>query len=173
VPRRLFVPIALLALLGAAAPAAARGSSPTRAQIRQAVARAEHSRKLWATVNICNTKHYPKVIGVRGQIPSLGFPASLSMTVGVDYQPTPKIGFKPDPQAKATISLGRSASRLQQGGVRFRFGAHSGPLRGRVTFQWRLGRRLIGSTQRLTTRGHHDADFGDPRRFSAAQCNIP
>ena len=173
VPRRVCFLIAVLALLAPAGTAAASSSSPTRGQIRRAVAAAVRSRNLWATVNICNTRRYPKVIGIRGQMPSLGFPATLTMTIGVDYQPTPKIGFKPDPQAKETISLGRSASRLQQGGVRFRFGPHSGPLRGRVTFEWSLGRRVIGSTQRLTTRGHHDADFGDPHRFSAAQCTIP
>ena len=58
---------------------------PTKAQIRTAVARAERSKSLWATVNICNSKRYPDRIGVRGQMPSLGFAAWLSMDIQVQY----------------------------------------------------------------------------------------
>jgi hypothetical protein len=164
--------VALAMLIAVALPAGAYGSGPTRAQIRRALARAESSRNLWATVNICNTKRNPRVIGIRGQMPSLGFNATLGMTIGVDYLPTPAIGFKSS-GLKQSISLGQSRNRLVQGGARWKLTAHQGRLRGSVTFVWRLGRRVLGRVTRTTTSGHHDAAFGDPARFSAAQCNMP
>jgi hypothetical protein len=169
---RLRCPIALAILIAATLPAAAAGSGPTQAQIRKALATAESSQNLWATVNICNTKRSPRVIGIRGQMPSLGFNASLAMKIDVDYLPAPKLGFKPS-GLKKSISLGQARNSLVQGGARWKLMPHQGRLRGSVTFVWRLGRRLLGQVTRRTTARHHDADFGDPPRFSAAQCNMP
>ena len=164
--------IAAIALAAPIAAYAAAARAPTRAQIRRAISRAEHSRNLWATVDICNTKRHPRVLGIRGQMPSLGFAASHEVNIRVDYQPTPKIGFKPSRVSKS-VALGNSANRLLQGGWMWQFPKHTGPLRGTVTFAWRRGHQLLGRVTRTTTGGHHDVEFGDPRRFSAAQCNIP
>jgi hypothetical protein len=164
--------LAILSVGALALPAAAQASGPTRAQIDRAIKKAERSRNLWATVDICNTKHHPRVLGIRGQMPSLGFPASHEMNIRVDYQPTPKIGFKPSKVHKS-VPLGNSKNRLLQGGWSWQFPKHTGPLRGTVTFVWRRGHQLLGRITKRTTGGHHDVDFGDPRRFSAAQCTIP
>jgi hypothetical protein len=152
---------------------AATPKPPTQAQIRNAVAKAERSRDLWATIDICNTKRHPRVLGIRGQMPSLGFPASHELNIQVDYQPTPKIGFKPDPHAKTSVALGGSSTRLLQGGAMWQFPRHTGRLRGTVTFVWRRGRTLLGRVTKTTSAGHRDVDFGDPRRYSAADCTIP
>jgi hypothetical protein len=167
---------ALAAILALAAPAAAAPSKPrppTAAEVRRAVHRVERSRELWATVDICNTKRHPRVLGIRGQMPSLGFGASHEMNIQVEYQPTPKIGFKPDPHAKQSVALGYSANKLLQGGTTWQFPPHTGLLRATVAFVWRRGSRQIARIVRTTTGGHRNVDFADPPRFSAAQCTIP
>ena len=150
---------------------ASRG--PTASQIRAAIRKAERSPDLWATVNTCNTRRYRDAIGIRGQMPSLGFKASLVMRVGVDYLASLKIGFKAVPHVSETVSLGTSRVGLEQGGVRFKFSPGSGYLQGSVTFEWKLGRRVIGRVTMKTSADHRGADFGDPPRFSAALCYIP
>jgi hypothetical protein len=170
------VSVALAAVLALAVPAAAarsRPRAPTAAQIRRAVQRLEHSRDLWATVDICNTKRHPRVLGVRGQMPSLGFGATHEMNIQVEYQPSRKIGFKPDPHVKHAVALGYSANKLLQGGWMWQFPRHTGLLRAAVAFVWRRGNRQIARIVRTTTGGHRNVDFSDPPKFSAAQCNIP
>jgi hypothetical protein len=174
-PTRRGIAIALAALLVAVwLPSLAYGSAqpPTRGRIHAAVLRAERSRDLWATVNICNTKHYPNVIGIRGQMPSLGFLAMLDLDVAVDYRPAADKSFRPVPGVKHTVALGRVQTGLRQGGWQFRFKPHAGSLRGSVTFRWRLGGKVLGRVTRTTEQGHHDADFGDPPRYSRAKCVI-
>jgi hypothetical protein len=179
VPRHSAALVATLALAGSsAAPAAAMAATaksrpPTQAQIRQAVKRLQRSRNLWATVDICNTRRHPRVLGVRGQMPSLGFGTTHEANIQVDYQPTPQIGYKPDPAAKASVPLGYSANKLLQGGATWQFPKHTGLLRATVTFVWRRGSRQIARIVRTTTGGHRDVKFGDPPRFSAAQCKVP
>jgi hypothetical protein len=160
----------LLAAVSDTASAAAR--SPTGAQIRSAIRRAERSRDLWATINICNTQRYPNTVGIRGQMPTLGFDAQLGMEIGVDYYSAADKAFKPVPGAQESIPLGTVRSGLQQGGVRFPLSPHPGTLRGSVKFEWRLGRQLLGRTTRTTKPGHRDADFGDPPRYSNETCVI-
>jgi hypothetical protein len=164
---------AMGALWGAvmAAPASA-SSGPTPAQIRHAIAAAEASHDLWATINICNSKRFPGVIGIRGQMPSLGFNAAMGMKIDVQYQPSPKTGFKPS-GLRQTIGLGQAIHRLLQGGARWKLMPHQGLLRGSVTFVWWIGHHVLGQTTRITSARHHDADFGDPPRFSAADCDMP
>jgi hypothetical protein len=147
-------------------------SSPTPAQVRTAVRRAKRSRDLWATVNICNTKRHPNVIGVRGQMPGLGFPATLEVDIQVDYWSPASKGFKPAPGAKRSIPLGRKQTGLYQGGWQFQFGPHAGSLRGLVTFKWKLGSKQLGRATRTTSAGHRDAEFGDPARYSSGNCVI-
>ena len=165
--------IAILALTVPAAAARSRPRSPTAAQIRRAVQLIERSRDLWATVDICNTRRHPRVLGIRGQMPSLGFAATHEMNIQVEYQPTPKVGFKPDPHAKQSVALGYSANKLLQGGANWQFPQHTGLLRATVAFVWRRGYEQIARIVRTTTGGHRDVDFGDPPKFSAAQCTIP
>jgi hypothetical protein len=166
--------VAVLALTVPAAAAAARSRprAPTAAEIRRAVQRLERSRELWATIDICNTKRHPRAVGVRGQMPSLGFGASHEMNIQVEYEPTPKIGFKPDPHAKQSVALGYSANKLLQGGSTWQFPRHTGLLRATVAFVWRRGHEQIARIVRPTTGGHRNVDGADPPKFSAAQCRI-
>jgi hypothetical protein len=173
-PYRLLV-IALLAvsITPSAAFARPRGPAPTRAQIRAAVRGAERSRFLWATVNICNTARHRDVIGIRAQMPALGFSAQLRMHFGVDYFSSESATFKPYPGADDLVELGAFTQGDYQSGTSFRFPSHAGLLRGRVTFEWRLGAQTIARTDRVTALGHPQAMYGDPQRFSSEKCLIP
>jgi hypothetical protein len=161
---------ALLVVLAATAAAAA--VSPQR--IAAAVAKAERSSSLWATVNVCSSRKDPDSMGIRGQMPTLGFPASLSMVIGVNYWSTTTKRFVPINSATATttLALGTHSTGLQQDGAIFPFKARTGRLNATVTFIWRRAGKVIGQTTRRTTGGHPDADYGSPPRFSAAQCTI-
>jgi hypothetical protein len=161
--------------VGAASPAAlarAAARNPTPTQIRNAVSRAEHSKSLWATVNICDTRRDPKTFGVRGQMPALGFASWLTMVVRVDYYSTTKKRFLPT-GAAIRVRLGRLSFGLQQDGATFgRFKPHAGLLDASIQFLWERSGKLLGQATRGTTAGHPDADFGSPPHFSASQCRI-
>lgn len=158
--------------LAGAATRQARPTPPTRAQIARALARAERSRSLWATINICNTKHHPNVVGVRGQMPALGFASLLSMEVELQYWSVIEKRYKPLTDTRQTLSLGAERQGLHQSGVSFSFSPHAGTLAGIVRFDWRLGHRSIGHAVRATASGHPDADQGDPAHFSAGKCDL-
>jgi hypothetical protein len=167
---------AVLALTPAAALASggvkhAPTARPTRAQIRAAVARAKHSPNLWATINICDTNRYRRTIGIRGQMPALGFATRMSMQFEIEYWSTTDQRYEPDPNAIAQINLRRHAYGLQQGGVAFAF-APPQRLRALVTFEWKLGTRVVAQLTRQTTGGHRGVDFSDPTGYSASSCSI-
>jgi hypothetical protein len=147
-------------------------TNPTPAQVAKAISGARRSKALWATVNICNSRRYPNTLGVRGQMPALGFPAWLSMRIALNYYSRQKKKFVPDPGSTKIIRLGRSRSGLLQGGAVYAFRPHPGLLNATVQFFWRRSGRLLGSTTLLTTGGHSGADFGSPPHFTAAQCRI-
>jgi hypothetical protein len=162
--------------IGAPAPAAGRPTtaSPTRPQISRAVHRALHSRSLWATVHICNSRADPGVLGIRGQMPALGFPATLSMVVRIGSWSTAEHRFVPESTANATkaLTIGRASTGLHQDGAEFQFTAPAGRLNATVQFTWTRNGTIIGQTTRRTTAGHHDASRASPPRYSAAQCRI-
>ena len=167
--------VALAILLSVAIPATfagARTRPPNAGQIRAAVRRAQHSRALWATINICNTRRFPNLLGIRGEMPSLGFAAMVSMNIQVDFKASSSRRFQPIAGAARLVGLGRATTGLHQGGASFQFKPHAGTLSGTITFEWKLGRKLLGRATRHTTVGHPQADFGDPGHFSAAQCVI-
>ena len=144
----------------------------TPKQMRSAVLVAERSNQLWATINICDTRRHPNTIGIRGQVPTLGFPASISIAITVQFFNPDTKRFAPAPGARKSISISNAKAGTQQGGVTFQFPVHSGRLRGAAVFTWKRAGKVIGHTARLTTAGHHDADFSDPRGYSAATCTI-
>jgi hypothetical protein len=146
-------------------------TTPPPAQIRADVRRAERSPTLWATINVCDTKAHPGTIGIRGQMPALGFPAQLSMTVTLQYYDADTGTFKPVPGVTKRVALGTVTHGTVQDGVQLSF---SPPvtLSGVVTFQWRSGRKLLGSTTKMTSAADKGVDDGDPRGYSAATCTI-
>jgi hypothetical protein len=157
---------------GFAGVAQAASHNPTRAQVSKALKNAESSRSLWATVNFCNTKRHRYKIGVRGQMPALGFPAWLSMRVQLNRYETNKRKFVALTDASVLVRLGRVSRGLQQGGEQWTYAPHAGLFNASIQFIWRRSGKLLGQTSRRTTAGHPSADFGDPAHFSAKQCRI-
>jgi hypothetical protein len=67
--------------------------------------------------------------------------------------------------------VGASTHRVREGGMSFSYDP-SVLLRGRVTFEWRRGRRVIYRAERVTEEGHTDVEQADPPGFSAGACQI-
>lgn len=158
-----------------AAPAAARVAAkpPTARQIAAAVTRAERSKSLWATINICDVKARGSYqLGIRGQMPTLGFSSRLAMVVHVNYWSATDQKFDPIPSATSTLAVGTFSTGLQQDGVVFPFQKHAGLLNATITFTWSVKGRKVGQTTRRTTAGHPGADYAKPPHYSAAQCRI-
>jgi hypothetical protein len=175
--------LASIAVLGGCCGAAqarrpTKRSGPTVAQIRKAVASAERSKMLWATVNVCQTKGKRAArggsIGVRGQMPTLGFASTLSMTIQLNRYSAESKSFValPYSTARTTVSPGAFATDLHQDGAVFPFSGPAGLLNATVTFTWTRAGKLLGSTTQQTTAGHPDAAGGRPAHYSTAQCQL-
>jgi hypothetical protein len=186
VERRATLPCILLAMFAAlgcwSAVAQARRSQahkgPTAAQIHKALTKARRSKQLWATVNVCRVKgrHGAKggSIGVRGQMPTLGFSSTLSMTIQLNHYSSKSKSFValPYKTAKTTVSPGTFQTNLHQDGAVYPFGGRAGLLNATITFSWSRGGKVLGTASRQTTAGHHDAARGRPAHYSAAQCKL-
>ncbi len=171
----------VLALAFALGPAAAITDAttppkpPTAAQITRAVAAAERSKALWATVNVCSVRRTGGgTLGIRGEMPALGFSATLAMKIQLNLYSATAKRFEPIDYktARVLVSPGRFSTGLQQDGAVFPFPAKAGLLNATVTFSWLLNVKTIGATTRTTTGGHRDSIFGRANRYSAAQCRI-
>jgi hypothetical protein len=161
-----------LGMVALGGPLASAGSTPqpTQTQIRNAVQAAERSSDLWATVNVCDTRRHRDQLGLRGEMPALGFSSGLFMTFEVYYRSGHK--FKADRRTKEQDYLGRmTGSSVHQAGVTFTFTPPT-VLRGKVVFSWKLNGKVIGQVTRMTTAHHKHVDFGDPSGYSAASCSI-
>ena len=154
----------------------------TAKDIRAAVARAEHSPDLWATVNECmSATAVGDVVGIRGQMPSLGFPTTLSMDISVSYWngnafvPVPAKPGQPATTSKH-VDLGKATHGLHQTGVNFPFVAPTSGttllMRGTITFEWAMGTKVIGKVTRNTGHGYANVGFSNPPGYSAGTCTL-
>jgi hypothetical protein len=151
--RRLAI-VALFVFVGPTSPAVA---ALTKKEIRAAVRRATRSPSLWATVNICNS--HTRRIGIRAQMPSLGFTTRLYMKIEVEAFFTDSGEWHLIQGAIRSVNLGNATHSTLQNG--FTFGidpaATAFLLRGAVTFSWKRNGEMIGRTTKITTKGHkHD-----------------
>jgi hypothetical protein len=173
-PKSLPVPVAALAtLLLLVSALGASASTPARARMASSVLQ---SRQLWATINICNPKDQPDILGVRGSMPSDGRARDkMYMSCRLQYVDSSTKhwadlgGTKP-----SFVYVGAGAAR--QGGQSFQLmpiaGRPAFTLRGLVEFQWRRGKTVLESARRPTTAPHTSLAGADPRGFSAASCQI-
>jgi hypothetical protein len=165
--------IAAVLTVALAVPAMAK--PPTQAQVARAVSSIERSPALWATINICNSRTHRYQIGVRGQMPSLGYLSTMSMTITLDAWSSTAHAFQPinSPNAVDTVNLGPHTRGLEQAGTIFPFTkGETGLWNATIVFTWKRHGKVVGQTHRRTTAGHPTADFGSPPRYSAAQCRI-
>lgn len=173
--RRTLLAAAIAVAAAGPAAAAAAAKPPTRRQIARAVASAEKSPALWATINICNSRTHRNQVGVRGQMPSLGFSTEMSMTITLNAWSSTQQKFIAihSPNAVDTIKLGSHINGLEQAGTIYPFQkGETGLWNATIVFTWKRHGKVVGTTHRRTTAGHHTADFGSPPRYSAKQCRI-
>jgi hypothetical protein len=172
------MPRALKLLLLAAVAAAsiavptvdAATGAPTPAQIRAAIRTARASRALWATINRCDHAH-DGVIGIRGQMPALSFPARLLMVVTVsEWSPTAHRYVALPGSYKLGGKLTAPGHTIQDG-INLRF-ASPATLIGHIRFEWFRNGKRLGSTVAMTTGSHGGQDAGTPQGFSAGACTI-
>jgi hypothetical protein len=169
-PRRATL-AAIVALLAAVAPAgAAARSAPSIYQ----------NKRLWATVNVCDTVGHPDSIGIRGSMPGSGDRAeNMFMRFQVQYYTAQdelwhNLGEGAD---SGFVEVGSAKYRTRQSGRTFtitppRPGSPAYLLRGVVTFEWRKDGEVTRHARKRTTSGHPDTKGADPRGFSAATCSI-
>lgn len=168
---------------GAALPVIAGAASapgPTGAQIRAAVRRAEKSRDLWATLNVCNvpvakSSGY-KQIGVRVQMPALGFTTHLYMTLGIQAWDAAHKRYVTLNSRYGPKSIGLAFNAPSQDGYSFYYrkpvAEKTTLVRGIATLEWRIGKRVLGRVTRPTGGGYEHVDFGNPHGLSVATCTV-
>ena len=158
------LPTALLAAAAAAAasalPAQAQDAAPTR---------------LWATVNVCDTTGMPNTVGVRASMPGTGNARQrMFMRFALEYRDGAtwrSVGSTAD---SGFVALGSARFAARRTGRSFVVPPPAGgsyELRGRVTFEWRRGDRVVRRLVRRTSAGH-PTGAGDPAGFSAATCRV-
>jgi hypothetical protein len=155
--------------------ASGTAATPTRAHIARAIDRAERSPYLWATVNIClPNPHQGGLIGVRGEMPALGFSATLSMTIqlGQYAQATRRFVAVSGTTARRTVTVGTLTSGIHQDGAEFPYSTDAGLIDATVTFTWTRDGHQLGQVSRATTGGHPSAAFGEPPGHSTASCEL-
>jgi len=132
------------------------------------------STELWATINVCNPKNAPDVVGVRGSMPGDGQPKdAMYMRFRLQYyeEATRKwveLGHGAD---SGLLPVG-AASTVRQYGRSFTLAAPTRAikLRGLVSFEWLRGKRVVYSTERVTSAGRKSLAGADPTGYSAATC---
>ena len=137
------------------------------------------SADLWATINVCDTEQHPNTIGVRGSMPGLGNRRShLALRIVVQYK-SKTDGKWHSGGAGADSGWKRIGTTLRQvieSGQNFTFkpptdgGSHL--LRGSVRFRWSRHGKVVAERRRVTEAGHKTTAGADPKRYSAAQCEI-
>jgi hypothetical protein len=159
---------AVAGALLAAGPAAARPRPPT-----------VQSKRLWATVNVCDTVGHPDSIGIRGSMPGSGRRGeAMFMRFRVQFLSAADGRWRNLTAGGDSGFVGvGSAVRTRQSGVTFTVtppaaGRNPHQLRGLVTFEWRRGTTVVRRARRRTTAGHANTAGADPASFSAATCAI-
>lgn len=159
--------------------APAPGGPARAAKARPRATDLKRSKDLWATVNICDTARHPNTIGVRGSMPGLGNRRSrMAMRFRVQYKSRTDGKWK-DTGGKTSdsgwIRVGSTIRLVSSYGRDFTFkpptdgGSHL--LRGVVSFRWKRQGRVVARARRVTRRGHRTG-VGDPKDYTAAQCEI-
>jgi hypothetical protein len=138
-----------------------------------------HRSKLtWATIDVCNTKAHPNVMGIRASMPGSGVRSErMFMSFRVQYQdPKGRWQFVSG-ESSGPRDVGSGAFRVRQSGFDFPFvrppSAAPVLVRGAVKLEWRRRGRAVATARIHTTAGHSPAAGADPPGYSAATCRIP
>ncbi|MEA2154897.1 MAG: hypothetical protein QOE11_1037 [Solirubrobacteraceae bacterium] len=138
----------------------------------------DDSRRLWATVNVCDTERWPDTIGIRGSMPGSGDDrGTLWMRFQVQFQ-SPDDGLwhnVPEGGDSGFVLAGSGRAKARQAGRSFRISPKKGEqvlLRGRVSFEWRLKDVVTRSASMRTAKGHRSSAGSDPPGYTASTCTV-
>jgi hypothetical protein len=170
-----YAPRVTIAVLAAAIAALAPASASARPtdSIYQ-------NKRLWATVNVCDTVGHPDSIGIRGSMPGSGDrDEDMFMRFQVQYHTASdgswhNLGEGAD---SGFVEVGSAKFRTRQSGRTFtitppRPGSDPYLMRGVVTFEWREDGEVMRRARKRTTANHPGTKGSDPVGFSAATCTI-
>jgi hypothetical protein len=150
---------------------------PTAAQkLQAAVKAAERSPDLWATVNQCTSATTGDIVGIRGQIPSLGVPATLSMSFSVFYWNGSAFQSVAPPSGGPPVVSVKGTHGIHQGGVNFPFSPPTAGstyvVRGTITFTWTVAGKVVGTVTRNTGHGYTNVGYSTPPGYNAGTCTL-
>ena len=143
----------------------------------QAARASSDERRVWATVNVCDTADAPNTVGIRASMPGSRTGAEVRwMRFVVEYHSEAgerwrRVGAGGD---SGWLRVGRGRGP-RQFGRSFRIEPTAEPvlLRGRVYFQWRTeGGDVLQRATARTRRGHRSDAGADPPGYSASTCTI-
>jgi hypothetical protein len=125
-------------------------------------------RKLWATVNVCDTAAHPDEIGIRAALPARRPRAGVRFRV--QYRDAADGRWR---WVKDADSGWHRARRARESGWSFEVaGEGTRILRGVVNYRWKRDGLVVRRARRVTEVGHRSTVGTDPADFSAATCRI-
>src|SRR5215207_792159 len=121
-------------------------------------------RKLWATVNVCDTGAHPDEIGIRAALPA----HRAGVRFRVQYREAASGRWR---WVKAADSGWHRAPRARESGWSFEVaGPGTRILRGVVNYRWKRGGVVVRRARRITEVGHRSTAGADPADVRAATC---
>jgi hypothetical protein len=152
---------------------------PTTSAMAATAPTVDKSPLLWATVNICDTTKHPDTIGIRASMPGSGKSTEkMYMRFQVQYYRASTQKWAP---ADATVdsgfqSVGSAKFKRRESGWNFSISpppaGQTYRLRGVVSFEWRVGKKVVRRAVKRTHSGHKGTSGADPEDYSAAECMI-
>jgi len=135
-----------------------------------------HSHALWATINVCNPKSAPDVVGIRGSMPGTGqSDETMYMRFRLQYMDTATGSWQDLGQGADSgyLAVGDATTSRQTGrSFTLRPSTTGVTLRGIINFQWRHNARVIYATERVTSADHTSLAGAIPPGFTAATCQF-
>jgi hypothetical protein len=138
---------------------------------------------LWATINICDTKKHPNVMGVRASMPGNGTSQKMFMRFRATYyDEVQKKWFNVAGDSLSPwVYAGSATYKTRQAGWNFQFDRPAEGqryvVRGVVYFRWRKRNSkgkwvTVRRERRVTVSGHKYTRDADPRDYSNGRCVI-
>jgi hypothetical protein len=133
-------------------------------------------KNLFATINVCDTKKHPNIVGVRGRMPGNGNSKQTMYLKAL-------IQFKNSKGKWVQVTKNGKSPWLKAGNAKFAWGENGWnfpiaikagqkfTFRGQVKYEWREGKNVVRTGARYTTGGHQTAK-SDPEGYSAATCTV-
>jgi hypothetical protein len=132
-------------------------------------------KNLWSTVNICDTKKHPNIVGIRGRMPGNGDKnQTMWLKVILQHQKNGKWANVTKGGASPWLKAGSAKFSWGENGYNFTINVKAGDkfkFRGQVKYEWRKSGNVVRSGARYTTSGHASSN-SDPEGFSAATCTV-